>query len=61
MNRLVDNCLVIIVILAHFGDSISSDGELYVVVLRIGFVDHLTIGVSTSKYNLLTIAECNGR
>ena len=68
INRLVDNRLVVIVIPVHFGDYISgstsmhytSDGELYVAVLRIGFVDHLAIGISTAKNNLLSIPERNG-
>jgi hypothetical protein len=38
----------------------TSDGELYVAVLRIGFVDHLAIRISTAKNNLLSIPERNG-
>ena len=37
----------------------TSDGELYVAVLRIGFVNYLAIG-TTPKYSLLSIAEFNG-
>lgn len=38
----------------------TSDGELDVTVLRIGFVDYLAIDISTAKKNLLSIGEGNG-
>ena len=65
VNRLIDDSLVIIFVSVHFGDYIgcsttmycSSESKLDIVVLWIGFVNHLTIGRSTVKNDLLPFNE----
>ena len=69
VNRLIDDCIVIIIVSIHFGDDISSstsmhyasDSELYVAVFRIWFVEYLAAGVAAPEDNLLTIVEIDGR
>ena len=65
VNRLSDNCFVVVIVPIQFGNYISnptsihyaSDSEFEVAIFRIGFGDSPTFRYSTAKNNFLSFSK----